>query len=123
MIIKNIQHFSDIDTIKETECFLDEYEINPNLGDDRIILYGIMYRLRGTNYLIGEGTYYNYNEETGEREPDFGVSLLFESTHGLNLDSPMYWEQGTPQMMFHNYVVMSVNNSDSSAVLLEACVA
>ena len=123
----NIQHFSDIDELVERDEIFDECEINPDLGEDRIILSSVMYRLRNTNYLIAEGTYCTRDEDTGELLPDFSVSLLYDSSHGLDLDNPLYWEQDPPATMFHNYVVMqtsySVSTGENSVVLLEACVA
>ncbi len=127
MVIKNIQHFSDIERFKRDEHvdFTDGWDVtNSDLGDDKIVLSGLMYRLRNTEYLIAEGVYNYYDEESQDYIPDFDVSLLYESTHGLNLNEPLFFEQGTPASMFHSFVVLQVNhNLDSSAVLLEACVA
>ena len=75
MIIKNIQYLREMDTAHE-EYDYEEFETNPGLGKDRIIVTGPLYRLRNTNLFVAEGTYCNFDEETGWLEPDFGVSLL-----------------------------------------------
>ena len=118
MVIVNILHFSDIDLLAESEeleeAFLEEEEVvNDELGEDRIILSGPLYRLRGTDLLVAEGTYCCYNEETGELEPDFGVSVLYGSSSSPDLNSYLYWEQGTPATMFHNYVTMQQNDKEN----------
>ena len=127
MNIINIQHFSDIDKFFENEnnyyeLFEEELIANPGLGDDKIIISGPMYRLRETGLIIAEGVYCDFNEDTGELEPDFGVSVLYDSQGEPDLDNALYWEEGTPSCMFHNYVV-SRENEVIQASLLEACVA
>lgn len=125
MTIRNVQHFSDIDSFMEGK---DMYEIYDEavidvdgVGEDRILINGPLFRLRGTDLLIAEGTYCAYDEDTGEIAPDFAVSLLYSSRYGLN--SPLYWEQGTPAMMFHNYAVMQQGLGTEEADLLEISVA
>ena len=127
MNIINIEHFCDIDELIVNEklyyeLFNEEFVANPDLGNDRIIISGPMYRLCGTGLIIAEGTYCNYNEDTGELEPDFGVSLLYDSYGEPDLDAPLYYEQGTPACMFHNYAVSRTHDSKQFA-LLEASVA
>ena len=124
MIITDIQHFSDIDRIKEGELykFCDEYEADPDLGDDRIVISSLLYRLHGTSLLIAEGVYYRYDEDTGDFEQDFDVSLLYDSEGEPDLDRPLYWESGTPQSMFHDYAVMQQELGKNTRELL-TCVA
>ena len=129
MTIRDIQKFSDIDVIREDEeleAFYDENIAMPeDIGDDRIIVYGALFRILGTDLIIAEGTYCNYNEDSGELEPDFSLSLLYD-THGEDepdLDSPLYWEQDSPATMFHNYASMQQQLGCETEVLLERCVA
>ncbi len=124
MIITNVQHFSDIEKIQEAEFyeFCDEYEANPDLGEDRIIIYGPLYRLRGTDLIMAEGTYCCYNEDTGELEPDFSVSLIYKSEGEPDLDSCIYWESSSIPTTFHNFV-MQTQMEDAAVVLLENAVA
>ncbi len=127
MNIRNIEHFSEIDEmydIYEDDRF-DEMMINPDLGDDRIIISGPLYRLCNSNLIIAEGTYYAYDEDTGELEPDFSVSLLYDFSAGEDFDKPLYWQQDSPATMFHYYVRMqeSMGNISHPVAVLESEVA
>ncbi len=111
MNIFDICSFSEIDTLEESvdmeEYYVDELVTNPGLDNDRIIIYGPLYRLCGSELIVAEGVYFLFNEDSGELEPDFGVSLLYKSEGAPDLDSPLYWEQGTPACMLHNYIYMN----------------
>ena len=73
MVIKVITDITEIDEMEFEDC--DMHEANPDLGEDRILIEGPLYRLKDTDMIIAEGTYCNCNED-GELEPDFSVSLL-----------------------------------------------
>ena len=111
MKIINIEHFSDIDRINESDdmlAFCNDYIANIDCCDDDFIaISGPMFRLRSTSLIIATGTYCTYNEDTGEYEPDFNVSLLYYAPDEPDFDMPpLYWDQGSPASMFHDYVVM-----------------
>lgn len=114
MIIKKIKYFSDIDKLTHSDEIyelFDEVAICPDLGNDKIMVTGCLYRLRNTDLIVAEGIYYRFNADEGIYEPDFDVALLYNSPGMPNLDKPLYWEQGTPAMMFHNYALMQSDNN------------
>lgn len=110
MVIKTIQSLDEIDNEKVTasdESFYEDYDeipINPNIGDDRIIIMGPAYRLRNTKLIIALGVYHNYNEDTGEFNPDFDVSLLYKASDEPDWDRPLYYEQDPAATMIYNYL-------------------
>ncbi len=126
MEIINIQHFSDIEKLyedNEYEFFGEELACPEDIGEDRIVISGPLFRLCGTDLLMAEGTYYAYDEDTGEHEPDFGVCLLYSSPGMPDLDHPLYWEQGTFECTFHNYAARQQSIGDESCEELERSVA
>ena len=128
MVIKNIQYFSDIDEMRRSGDFNShdsEWISNESLGDDKINVSAPLFRLRNTDLMIAEGTYYSFDEDTGGHNPDFCVALLYDSSKGLDISKPVYWEQGTPASMFHSYVLKQINKGGEkpSLILEAACVA
>ncbi len=105
MIIINIENIEEIDRLNEQVDVYDEIiEVtNEDLGEDRIIITGPLYRLKGTSIIFAEGDYCAYDEETDDVVPDFSVSLLYDEKDGLDLNNPVYWEQDPIGTMFHNY--------------------
>ncbi len=104
MEIVKVNNLQEIDGIELDIAEYDEEIANPDLGDDRIIVTGPLYRLRDTKLIIATGTYCNYNEDTGELEPDFSISLLYKSASDPDFDRPLHWEQDPPATMIHNYL-------------------
>ncbi len=108
MTIINIENIDEIDGLNEKVDVYDEViEVtNDELGEDRIIITGPLFRLKGTTLIFAEGDYCAYDEEQEELVPDFSVSLLYDEKDGLDLNSPVYWEQDPIGTMFHNYTYM-----------------
>ena len=108
MVIKNVQYFSEMDELRESlyaEC-PDEYARPKDIGNDRITIWGPLFRLRGTTLIIAEGTYYVYDEDSDSLEPSFSVSLLYNAYAEPDLDNPLYWEESSPATMFHHFAIM-----------------
>ncbi len=86
----------------------DEYEIanEEHLGSDVIIAYGPVCRVTGLGLIFMEGVYCCCNEETGELEPDWSLTLIYEDVPDDEFD-PMkylYFEQDGPTVSIHNFL-------------------
>ena len=53
-----------------------------------------------------EGMYCNYNEKTGELEPDWSCTLLYENVPDdrFDPDNYSYFEQDPPMTAIHNFL-------------------
>lgn len=126
MIIKTIQHFSDIDAIKSSGIydFYNEELASPNeIGRDKILISGPLYRVLNTTILIAEGVYHSFDEATGTLTPDYPVSLLYSSVYEPDLNKPLHWEKEPPAIMFHNYAQMQEKLGNDTKYLLSRCIA
>ena len=112
IIWTTFQELNDvIDSINEEESYdpgnYDEREVRnaSEIGDDVIYTNGPTYVVEDMGITVVEGTYCNYNEETGEYEPDWSLTLIYNTTDAENLDYNdfTYFEQDPPAVSIHNY--------------------
>lgn len=125
MEVVDIYHFSAIDALKELNLYpdaCDDFVVEHELGEDRIVVSGPFYRLCGTNLVVAEGVYYRYDEDSDSLEQDFDVALLYESSGEPDAEKPLFWEQGDIVSMFHSYVV-SHEHDLVPVEIFEKCVA
>ena len=103
-------YYSQIeDVIAESianEEMYDEHEVTGDgLGDDAIVTFGETYRVIDKGIIFVEGTYFNWNEETGVLEPDFSLTLIYEDVadEEFDYDNYLYFEQDGPEVAIHNF--------------------
>lgn len=79
---------------------------NENLGNDQIITTGPLVTLKDLGISFIEGMYCNYNPDTDEHEPDFGVTLIYTMPNSDDFDfnNYAYFEQDPPLIAIHNYL-------------------
>lgn len=89
------------------EDLMDDFvEISsPEFEPDTVVATAIAYRIKGEGMIAIEGEYCAYNEETGECEPDWGITLLYDDCDDEEFDPNnwLYFEQGTIWSALHNY--------------------
>ena len=107
MQILDIKKWADYEEIEcKTDVYDDEYVVkNDSLGDDVILIYGPLYRLRDTGILFAIGTYC-VPDDNGEYIGDFSVTVLYKEIDGCApvLDDYEYFEQDDPATTLHNYL-------------------
>ncbi len=108
MIIKNIQHFSEMGALRERygKERSNKYARPEDIGSDRIAISWPLYRLRGTTLIIAEGTYCAFDKDSNSFVPGFSVSLLYNADAEPELNKPLYWESSSADEMFHHFAIM-----------------
>ena len=103
--------YADIDDVLEkaviSEEMFDDVELRGGrVGDGVILTYGDTYRVTDKGVIFVEGTYCNYDEETGELEPDWSLTVLYEDVPDGDFDKYSFlgYEQDAPAVAIHNFI-------------------
>lgn len=106
-----------LDLLSDSETYIDSKAIEPeDFENGKIITYGALYILEDLGISVIEGEYCNYNEKDNRYEPDFSISIIYNTTSidDFDFDSYTYWEQDPPVTTIHNYL-NSIKRSDNNA--------
>lgn len=100
-----IERLVDSDT---TGAYEEEFLIvNENIGGgDSILAVGPAWRVTDKGVIVMEGVYCNYNQETGEFDPDWALTLVYQDVPDEEFDPEryVYYEQDPPGTAIHNYL-------------------
>ncbi len=79
---------------------------NDDIGEDCIIADGIAFRVTDLELIFVEGTYCSFDEETGECEPDWSLTLIYDNVPDDEFDVQkyVYFEQDPPETAIHNFL-------------------
>ncbi len=89
------------------ETLMDDHVIqHENIGSDQIVTDGPVFVVEDMGITFTEGTYYNVDPDTGEAEPDFCVTLIYDTTQidDFDYNNYTYFEQDPPLTAIHNYL-------------------
>lgn len=108
MIITTYSQLQDIlEKEYDENTYYESYEIRNNyIEPDMIYTDGDKIIISDLGLMIIEGVYCNYNEDTDEYEPDFGLTLIYENIDEEDLNNFVYFEQDPPVTAIHNYLFM-----------------
>lgn len=112
--VKNIDELKTV-LADDRTCKLDYVELeiqDDNIGEDKIVTYGLPYFIEDLGLLVIEGEYCNHDTGNGEDEfiPDWSLTLIynwqdnkmtFDQEDALNYT---YFEQDPPTVAIHNYL-------------------
>ena len=112
--VKNIDELKIV-LDNDRTCKIDytAFEIqDDNIGEDKIVTYGLPYYIEDLGLLIIEGEYCNHDTGNGKDEfiPDWSLTLIynwqsnkmiFDQEDALNY---AYFEQDPPIITIHNYL-------------------
>ena len=110
---------ADIDRYDENAETLDEMNIHEikdeNTGENMIITSGPLYVLEDLGISVIEGTYCNYNEEIDDYEPDWSLTLVYDTAniHDFDYNNYAYYEQDLPVTALHNYLNQLKRRADT----------
>lgn len=93
----------DMDEIIDT----DSHEIKcDDIGEDMIITCGPLFVLEDLGLSVIEGVYCNHNAKNNSYEPDWSLTLIYETTdtQNFNYSDYAYFEQDPPMTALHNYL-------------------
>ena len=112
--VKNIDELKTVlDNDRTYKIDYTEFEIqDDNIGEDKIVTYGLPYFIEDLGLLVIEGEYCNHDTGNGEDEfiPDWSLTLIyswqgnkmtFDQEDALNY---AYFEQDPPTIAIHNYL-------------------
>ena len=112
--VKNIDELKTVlNNDKARELDYIEFKIqDDNIGEDKIVTYGLPYYIEDLGLLVIEGEYCNHDTGDGEDEfiPDWSLTLIynwqgnkitFDQEDALNY---VYFEQDPPAIAIHNYL-------------------
>lgn len=87
---------------------MESYTItSDDIGNDIIVTSGPMYVLTDMQLSVIEGLYCAYDEDTGEHELDWSLTLLYDTiddSENINLNDYAYFKQDPPITTIHNYL-------------------
>lgn len=117
MEIVKVKNIDELKTVlaDDRTCKLDYVELkiqDDNIGEDKIVTYGLPYFIEDLRLLVIEGEYCNHEAGDGEDEfiPDWSLTLIynwqdnkmtFDQEDALNY---AYFEQDPPTIAIHNYL-------------------
>ena len=96
-----------VDTLSESELLIDSHNVeNEDFDPDKVITCGPLYVLEDLGISVIEGMYYTYNSDEDTHEPDFDISIIYNTTSldDFDYNSYIYWEQDPPMTAIHNYL-------------------
>lgn len=102
--------YDELDDMIEKQYETDDFDEDiivrdKSIGDDAILLFGPVWHVKDKGLFAVEGTYCNYNKETGELEPDWSLTALYPDTEKEpDYNKFLYYEQSSPTTTIHNYL-------------------
>ncbi len=112
--VKNIDELKTVlDNDRTYKIDYTAFEIqDDNIGEDKIVTYGLPYYIEDLGLLIIEGEYYNHDAGNGEDEfiPDWSLTLIYNwQSNKITFDQEdtlnyAYFEQDPPIITIHNYL-------------------
>ena len=100
MEIKNVL-YNDIDNALEQEF---EKQDVIQIDNSIVVINTPIWHVTDRGVFFVEGVWCEFNEDTGEYEPDWSVTLVYDDSKDFDLNNYDYYEQGTPTTAIHNYL-------------------
>lgn len=104
------------------DVFVDETEVsNDETEEGMILVSGIYINIPSLGISAREGTFCNYDEDSGEYMPDFSITLIYDADE-KNPEKFLYWEQDSIAIAVYNFLrkqEYSLNDIYSAKCVIE----
>ena len=105
--------YKDIPTVLE-KVYKYDYDFQIKEGEDVILVQNRIFRVVDKNLMFVEGVYCCRDEGSGDYEPDWALTLIYENVPDLkfNYANYIYYEQDSPEIAIYNFLSMLEKNNE-----------